>query len=547
MRAARLVMARRALLLAAILFMGLAVPAMAHDRPVIAAPAGQVRGTLQDGVRVFRGLPYAQPPVGALRWRPPQAPAPWSGVRDAADFGAACMQPASPFSTHAAVSEDCLFLNIWTPQQARGAPVLVWIHGGSLVSGSGAEAVYDGARLARQGVIVVSINYRLGALGWMAHPALSAESAEHVSGNYGLMDQVQALRWVRDNIGAFGGDPRRVTIAGQSAGALSVLYLMAAPEARGLFDGAISQSGYMIAMPELRDGHFTDWPDAESLGAALADRLGAPDLAALRALPAQDIVSGAAGGGYFPLGTIDGAWLPRQLVDVFDRGEQARVPLLTGYNAGEIRSLPILLPPAPEDADAYVHEIRTRYGDLADAFLALYPASDIRESMMATTRDAMYGWTAERLARTQRAAGAPAFLYLFDHGYPAADEAGFHAFHGAELPYVFGTSGSLPAWWPAIPDTASERRLSDAILKYWVAFVRDGRPQAHGEPSWPLYDSDRAYMAFEAAPEPRTGPPNGYALNEAVVCRRRADGRQAWHWNVGVIAPHLPPPASACD
>ncbi|MBW8303215.1 MAG: carboxylesterase family protein, partial [Brevundimonas sp.] len=221
--------------IAAVLALGLAVPAMAQDAPMVDAPAGSLRGVAEAGVHVFRGVPFARPPVGDLRWRPPASLPRWNGVREATEFGAACPQPASPFAHHAAVSEDCLFLNIWAPDQARRAPVLVWIHGGSLISGAASEAIYDGAAFAGQGVVLVSINYRLGALGWLAHPGLSAESPDNISGNYGLMDQIEALRWVRRNIGAFGGDPDNVTIAGESAGALSVLYLMAAPEARGLF------------------------------------------------------------------------------------------------------------------------------------------------------------------------------------------------------------------------------------------------------------------------------------------------------------------------
>ncbi|MCK5750940.1 MAG: carboxylesterase family protein, partial [Oricola sp.] len=422
----------------------------------------------------------------------------------------------------------------------KKAPVIVWIHGGSLVSGSGGEAVADGAHFAERGVVVVSINYRLGALGYMAHPELSAESERNVSGNYGLLDQIEALRWVKRNIAAFGGNPDNVTIAGQSAGALSVMFLMASPDTRGLFHHAIAQSAYMITMPELRDGSFADVPDGEAMGTWLAGQLGAEDIADLRAMNAEAIIEGTRAAGYYPLGTIDGEVLPRQLVDTFDRGEQAPVPVVAGYNEGEIRSLPILLPPPPVDAAAYEKEIRARYGDLAELFLARYPADAIKESMMATTRDAMYGWTAERLARKQTALGAPAFLYYFDHGYPAADEGGYHAFHGAEIPYIFGTMEMTPSYWPDIPETAKEQRLSEAMLNYWASFARDGVPVAQGEEDWRPYDQSRAYMAFEDAPHMRSGPPNSYGIHEEVVCRRRAQGGVAWNWNVGVIAPPLP-------
>jgi len=531
--------------LATWIVIALGAPAIAQGGPTVRASAGEVLGTAAGGVHIFRGIPYARAPLGQLRWRPPVPMPRWRDVRDAGQFGAASMQPASPFLEYSAMSEDCLFLNVWTPANAHHAPVLVWFHGGSLLNGSGSDPIFDGSRLAERGVIVVSVNYRLGVLGWLAHPELSAESQGHVSGNYGLLDQIEALGWVRRNIAAFGGDRDNVTIAGESAGALSVMYLMAAPDARGLFHRAIAQSGYMITMPELRDSPFREWPAAEAFGVRVAAHLGAAHLDDLRAMNAQAIVDGSAGSGYFPLAVIDGRVLRRQLVDTFDRGEQARVPVLAGFNEGEIRSLRFLLPPAPADPATYEREIRDRYGDLADAFLAQYSAKSIAESMLATARDAVYGWTSERLVSKQTAVGAPSFLYYFDHGYPAADDAGLRAFHAAEIPFVFGTIAATPRYWPAIPKTAKERRLSDAMLSYWATFARDGAPRAEGEAEWRPYGSDRSYMAFEGEARVRSGPPNGYEIHEAVVCRRRAHNI-AWAWNVGVIAPILPPSAPGC-
>ena len=533
--------------LALALALGTSSPTLAGDAPIVDAPAGAVRGETVGAADVYRGVPYAQAPVNDLRWRAPQPLSRWSGVREARQFGPACMQPESPFYDHPGMSEDCLFLNIWALADARDAPVMVWIHGGSLVGGAGSDPIHDGSAFAAQGIMVVSINYRLGPLGWLAHPALSAESERGVSGNYGLLDQIQALRWVRDNIGAFGGDPGNVTIAGESAGALSVMLLMAAPEARGLFHRAIAQSGYMITLPPLRDGPYVDWPDAETIGASIVEHLGSAGVDDMRAMPAEAVIAGVAGTGYFPLATVDGRVLPDQLVEVFDRREQAPVPILAGFNEGEIRSLRFLLPPAPESAEAYTREIRARYGDLADAFLSRYPADDIDGSMLATTRDALYGWTSERLTAKQTDAGAPSFLYYFDHGYPAAEAADLRAFHASEIPFVFGTTDSTPAYWPAVPRTPPHQRLSRAMLGYWAAFIRDGAPRAEGEPAWRPYDDARTYMAFEEEPRLRAGPPNAYALNEAVVCRRRARGDIAWHWNVGVIAPPLPPQAPTCE
>jgi para-nitrobenzyl esterase len=523
----------------------------ADTPPVVDSPAGAVRGETVGTVRVFKGIPFALPPTGARRWTPPQPVPRWTSARDATRFGPGCVQPPSrPESIYAwdlpAMNEDCLTLNIWTPANARRAPVFVWIHGGALSSGVGSQPMYDGARLAEQGVIVVTINYRLGVLGYLAHPALSAEAPQNVSGNYGLLDQIEALRWVKRNIAAFGGDASRVTIAGESAGALSVMYLMAAPDARGLFAKAIAQSAYMISTPELRGSPHGDIA-SEAAGVWLAGKLGAADLAALRAMDAAAITTGAAGSGWLPFGTIDGRILPRQLVDVFDRGEQAKVPILAGFNAGEIRSLRALLPPAPADAAAYERQIRERYGNLAEAFLAQYPASRIEDSMLATTRDALYGWTAERLVAKQTAVGAPSFLYYFDHGYQPAAGQGLHAFHASELPFMFGTARNTPSRWPPIPPTPVETRLSDAMVGYWASFVRDGVPSAQAQPTWKPYGTERAYMAFEDAPRPAVHLlPGMHELVEQVVCRRRASGKVPWHWNVGLASPPLPPEAAQC-
>jgi len=415
---------------------------------------------------------------------------------------------------------------------------MVWIHGGALVTGSSKETLYDGERLAREGVVVVSINYRLGVLGWLSHPDLSAESPQGVSGNYGLMDQVAALEWVKRNIEHFGGDPDNVTIAGESAGGLSVLYLMSSPLGRGLFDRAIAQSAYMISTPELKTPRFGA-PSAEAAGAALSRTLQAPSLRALRSLDAQTLTDRAAAGGFATFGVVDGKVLPHQIVDAFDRGEQAPVPVLAGFNSGEIRSLRMLAPATPGSAADYERMIRERYGDMADAFLTLYPSADMGESILATSRDALYGWTSERMARSQTAAGHQSFLYLFDHAYPASEAANLHAFHASELPYMFGTLERTPPRWPKIPDTADERRLSDAMVSYWTSFVRTGQPAAASAAPWPPYGEDRSFMRFGDRPQVSANLyPGMFALHEAAVQRRKA-ADQAWNWNVGLASPAL--------
>jgi para-nitrobenzyl esterase len=528
----------------------LAAPAFAKG-PVVQAPAGAVEGDTSGDILSFKGLPYALPPVGDARWKPPVAMQAWSGVRDAKHFGAACIQPTSrPGSIYAsplaAISEDCLFLNVWASKGASKAPVFVWIHGGSLVTGASSESMYDGTKLASRGVVVVSINYRLGVLGYLAHPDLSAESSEGISGNYGLLDQIEALRWVKRNIEAFGGDPANVTIAGESAGALSVMYLMASPRARGLFAKAISQSAYMIPTPELKQARFGS-PAAEANGARVSTAIGAKDIAAMRAIDAAKLIEVVAKAGYAPFGTIDGAVLPRQLVEVFERGEQAPVPIIAGFNSGEIRSLRFLVPPVPSDAATYEAAIRKSYGEVADNFLKLYPSTALEETILAITRDSMYGWTAERLVARQTALGQRGFLYFFDHSYPAADAAGLHGFHASELPYLFGTADRTPPSWPKIPPTKAEHALSDAMVDYWTSFARTGEPRALKQAQWPAYGTTRAYLSFGAVPQSATHLlPGMYELFEDTVCRRRANGTQPWSWTEGILAPPLPPRVMSC-
>jgi len=527
-------------------------PAMTSDTaPVADSPAGAVRGVREGDTHFFRAIPYALPPIGELRWRAPKPMPRWSGVRAAEKAGVACVQPpmgGGPYDHGLKLmDEDCLTLDVTAPANARNAPVMVWIHGGTLIWGTGHSQLYDGREFARRGIVLVSINYRLGVLGYLAHPDLSRESADNVSGNYGLLDQVAALQWVRRNIGSFGGDSSNVTIFGESAGALSVEYLLASPAARGLFDKAIVQSGYLFTMPELRDARY-GIPSAEAIGADLATKLGASSIAAMRAMDARKLVEATAKAGYAPYGSIDGKILRRQLVDTFDRGEQAPVPLMAGFTSGEIRGLRFLLPPTPASAEAYANDIRAHYGDLADAYLRQYPPRDLEQTQLAATRDVVFGWAAERLVRKQAAIGQASFLYYFSHDYPSAAAANLSVFHASEVPFVFGTFSGTPAGWPAIPDTAEQRRVSGAMLDYWSTFARSGQPTATNGPAWDSFAPRRAFMNLGDVPVKSTEfMPGMYELQEQIMCRRRQDGGQSWDWRTASTAPVLPKPTPQCE
>jgi len=542
-----------ALAAAAIFSAGSMATSSDSSSQIVHITQGAIAGVeLPGGIVAFKGIRYAQPPTGDFRWRPPVPPPVWTGVRPAKDFAPACPQPPSPSGSiywdfPARTDEDCLFLNVWQPARAEKAPVMVWIHGGSLRTGNLAAGIYDGSQLARNGVIVVTLNYRLGVLGYLAHPALTAESPHGSSGNYGLLDQIAALHWVQDNIAQFGGDPRNVTLFGESAGALSSIELMTSPLARGLFQKVIIQSGYLVSNMELERSVFGQ-PSAESFGENLAKKLGAPGIAALRAMDAQKLTLDSLDAGFDPQATIDGWVLPRQVIESFDRGDQARVPIIVGFNAGEIRALRFFLPELPKTPAEYDALVRRIYGDLAGKFLALYPASNIEESALAAARDAFYGWSAQRLARSQTRIGIPAYLYYFSHHYPAEDSLHLDAFHGSELPYEFGLIGrnpDLPKYWPKPPDDPAEQRLSEAVMNYFTSFARDGVPAAPGEPEWKPFSDSGAYLDF--AEEPRLGHnilPGSFDLQEEVISRRRRSGAQNWYINIALASPPVPPPPS---
>jgi para-nitrobenzyl esterase len=475
--------------------------------PVVRLDAGSISGTHADGVGAYLGIPFAAPPVGALRWRAPQPPAAWTATRACTAYGPSCPQGGSPFGRHdddTRTSEDCLYLNVWAPEGAAQAPVMVWIHGGGFVNGSGAKPYYDGAALARAGVVVVTINYRLGAFGFFCHPALAAESSAHASGNYGLMDQLAALRWVGRNIAAFGGDSGNVTIFGESAGAVSVLTLMTLPAAQGLFHRAIAQSG---SAPERLPGPV----EAQRFWRTRAQKVGIPDweggLDALRKLDAKTLVSMSNGIGATPGASMretlcrDGAVIADDPAVVFAAGKEARVPLIVGSNADE--GTLFAQKGAPSTVKAYEALLRERFPAMADAILARYPAkrdADAADAYADALGDATFTASARRVARLHATNGHPTYRYFFTRTTRLATRLGLRAFHGAEIVYAFGNV-------QGVRFGADDRQLSAAMRAYWASFARTGTPQAPNAPAWPRYGADDRVLVLDTAitaiPDPR--------------------------------------------
>lgn len=516
---------------------------------------GQHVGEGADAVRVFRGVPYAVPPVGVRRWTHAEPARGWEGERLAVASSPECPQPTLPpddfyYRPAPQVSEDCLYLNVWAPVQRDGPlPVMVWIHGGSLIEGSGSSPAYDGTALARKGVVVVTINYRLGVFGFLAHPELTAESELGVSGNYGLTDQVLALRWVRDNIGAFGGDPDRVTIFGESSGALSVFCLLVSPLSEGLFHRAIAQSPYLNPMPRLRDETMGK-PSAEATGAWFVGELGVGSMAELRDLQADRLVEGAIEAGFQTISAepvLDDWVLTGQVYELLERGDVHDVPVVVGFNSGEADHFaltPGWAPSVPGSADEYLALVKQRYGDLTDDYVALYPPDDLEAATLHPIRDGLNGWAAEKLARASARTRSNAYLYYFDHAPVWAASWGVGAFHAAEIAHVFDNvrhgRDSLPRW-PREPARDIDLSMSDVMSDYWTAFARTGEPSSPGGPTWtPFNVHERHYMAFRdgrALPEQDLHP-GVWELHEQVLAERRATGRP-WVIDLGLAAPPL--------
>jgi para-nitrobenzyl esterase len=491
---------RNAIVFTAVL--AVAVPAFAADR--VKTANGTVEGvtTTQSGIHAYLGIPFAAPPVGDLRWKPPQPVKNWNGLRGAAQFGPRCVQPSifrDMIFRSNGMGEDCLYLNVWTPASSGGErlPVLVYFYGGGFVAGDGSEPRYDGESMARKGIVALTVNYRLGVFGFLAHPELTRESPQHASGNYALLDQHAALRWVQKNIAAFGGDPKRVTIAGESAGSIAVSAQMASPLSKHLFAGAIGESGALIA-PTLPPVPLAQ---GEAEGTKFAASVGAASLAALRAMSTAQLVEATAKlpVGRFP-STVDGYFLPKLPVEIFAAGEQARVPLLLGWNTEESNGRAILAAndPTPENL---AKALQTTYGDRANEALKLYAGSTPDQVWQAATdlaSDRFIAYSTWKWGDLHgKTSDQPVYRYLYAHPRPQSDVAAGSppaganaalapvrprgAVHSAEIEYAMGNlAGNKAFAW-----TPDDEKISTVMQAFFANFVKTGNPNGPGMPDWP--------------------------------------------------------------
>lgn len=512
-----------------ILFIVVSMGARAQKAPRVKVEQGMLQGVSQDGLTIYKGIPFAAPPVGDLRWRAPQPPVKWQGVKEVTKFAPAPMQGGNPPSGK---SEDCLYLNIWTPAKSTNErlPVLVWIYGGGFSFGSTSEPVYDGAKLANKGVILVSVAYRVGALGFLAHPELSAERADKVSGNYGLLDMIAGLQWIKQNISAFGGDPDKVTIFGESAGGIAVSMLCASPLAKGLFHGAISQSGGSFG-----PSRKTTYPGenmktlkmAEADGTQFADRAGVKSIAGLRKIPADSLPGGFGMGSAWPI--IDGYVIPDDQFKLYESGKYNDVPVLIGYNSDEGLSFMGMM--RANGPAGFVESVKQRYGKFADDLLKAYPVGDteIPKTARDLVRDAAFGWHTWSWARLQSATGKSKVYYYYFDQHPdhaaGSPHAGQGSPHGQEIQYVFQQLD------PDKPETTkSDLAISELMSTYWTNFAKWGHPNGKGVPQWHAFSQARPEVMYFQQ-KPFLGPvPDENSLNvlDAYFRWRRSSEGAAW-------------------
>jgi len=501
--------------------------------PTVQVEQGVLQGTVEDGLTVYRGIPFAAPPVGDLRWRPPQPAAKWDGVRPAEKFASQCVQAfgGPPSGEQPAASEDCLYLNVWSPAKNASdhIPVLVWIYGGGFNAGATSVPTYSGEKLAQKGVVLVSIAYRVGPIGFLAHPGLSAESPQHVSGNYGLLDMIAGLQWIRKNIAAFGGDPNKVTIFGESAGGIAVSMLCVSPLAKGLFEGAISESGGSFGPPRaagLPGENMKPLAVAERNGETLAKNAGADSIAELRKLPAEKLsTAGRTRGLAWPI--VDGWVIPDDQYKLYLAKQFNDTPILVGYNSDEGASFSP--PHTPQD---YVAATRKRYDTFADSLLKTYPAGEttVAKTARDLTRDATFGWHTWTWARMESKYGASKVFYFYFDQHPdvppGSPRAGYGAPHGRDVPYVFEHLNELHGEQP----TAADFAISDAMATYWTNFAKYGDPNGTGMPNWPAFSEQNPQLMYFSGTA-HTGPvpnPEGLeALDAYFAWRRTSEGASA--------------------
>jgi para-nitrobenzyl esterase len=480
----------------------------------VAAPVetdnGLVEGTQEEGLTVYRGIPFAAPPVGELRWKAPQPAAKWSGVLKADKFRDSCMQggPLADGQTRKGVSEDCLYLNVWTPAKLANErlPVMVWIYGGGFNGGATSNPLYSGEQLAKRGVVFVSIAYRVGVFGFMAHPELSAEAPHGVfgrsSGNYGLLDQIAALQWIQRNIAAFGGDPNRVTIFGESAGGIAVSMLAASPLAAGLFHGAISQSGGSFGptrTPSEPGENIPTLDDAERAGIELGAKFGAKSLAQMRAADAETVLTASRSMRDMAWPILDGWVIPADQYTLYRAGKYNKTPIIVGINSDEGASFS-----RDSTPEKHAEELRRRFGPYADKLLKVYPGDapeTAKQAARDVMRDAAFGWHTWIWALLQsQTGGGKAFVYYFDQRPPYPPDSRFSdvrgAPHGAEIIYVFDHLDQQKLPW-----TPADRTISEAMASYWINFVKTGDPNGAGLPQWPEFtEQSQMRMVFKGAP-----------------------------------------------
>jgi para-nitrobenzyl esterase len=502
-----------------LLFGLMATPGWAS--PVVTIAQGRVAGTTNESISTFKGIPYAAPPVGQLRWRPPAPPIRWPGVRQASAFGPVCPQATVTWAGHDLdrTSEDCLTLNVWTASTAVRAhlPVLVWFHGGGYTAGAGSQSTYEGSKLARRGAVIVTVNYRLGVLGYLAHPALSKESPLGSSGNYGLQDQIAALRWVHANIARFGGDPDNVTVAGQSAGGGSAMLVTVSPMARRLFQKAIFESGAALDLPGTIAGDSLK--RAEEAGAAFAQKLGASSPDALRALPVSALIApGAPRSITSPI--QDGTIVPIDITAAYRREREPGFPLLLGWNSNEAARFI-----DHATLSSYAASAHETYGPIASELLRLYPtateagATHAAQDLMS---DVGFGWRSWSIAEARKdGAAPPVFLYQFDNPPPGMNGSRTRgAVHSDELGFVWGNDDPQRRW------SAADNALSDKIQCYWINFMRTGNPNGVGLPRWAPYAESATALCLRSSGLTNE-PPNRLERMQAIDVIVSRGGRSA--------------------